>query len=156
MRIDSIKFAQEFVKRLLSENEKNFIKIAGDLSRILRRIVSMILSDGLINTILFAYNKAKVQNLKRICKNGRIFGVSEKEIKKETYKWVLATYFLTSSMVEREGKITQKEIPHLDSILEKLVSLKQDPSRYYLLQEMVIMDLEALSKITGAYGEMVP
>lgn len=155
MRVGSIKFAQEFVKRLLNEDERSFMEIAGDLSRILRRIVSMILSEGLINTILFAYNKAKVQYLKGICETEKIFGVGGKEIKKETYKWVLATYFL-ASILERRGEIVREEIPRIDLILEKLVSLKKDPPSYYLLQEMVIMDLEALSKITGAYEEMIP
>jgi len=129
------------VQAALKFREKLGIKgdEAAELSRKAKRMFSMTLTEGAISSFLFAYSKAKNENVKKLLSNYEEY----KNLEKEEGEWGLIAAFLIKEALS-DMKLDGDLVNLMNKLHEKDVRMK--------VERATLRYLEALGKVLDAYS----
>ncbi|MEM1798442.1 MAG: type III-B CRISPR module-associated protein Cmr5, partial [Candidatus Jordarchaeales archaeon] len=115
-------------------------KEAEEISRKAKRMFSMTLTDGAISSFLFAYSKAKNENVKKL-----VEGDYEKyrEMSKEEREWALIVAFLVKEALSHISA---------DGDLVNLLNKLSDGKVRVKAERAMLRYLKALGKVLEAYS----
>lgn len=114
-------------------------KEAEDVSRKAKRMFSMTLTGGAISSFLFAYSKAKNENVKKLIEDYKKYkGMSEEE-----GRWGLIVAFLVKEALSN-FKITGDLVDLMKRLSDRETRLK--------IERTMLRYLEALAKVLDAYS----
>lgn len=153
------RFIGEFTKkeRATCSEEEIFSILARDASRTAKRFFSMIISNGLLRSLVFALNKTTVWTLEKSEKNevpngfNKAFkNIVEKKTLSDSDKWLIVLWYVLDYPLK---EFLPSDInTFAEELLNKLLRLKEPgEAKYALLEHKILIHLDILSKILAAY-----
>jgi len=125
---------------------KYFYENVGGIARKAKRFIVYIMSEGLVKALMFAYSKAKtenIQNFEEVTKN-----VAHKRIEwSETYDWIVVSKFTIDFIKENFGKILGNLSTDPEDFIGTLIANKD---RLLYMEEITIKALNILSMLCVA------
>jgi len=125
---------------------KYFYENVGGIARKAKRFIVYIMSEGLVKALMFAYSKAKtenIQNFEEVTKN-----VAHKRIEwSETYDWIVVSKFTIDFIKENFGKILGNLSTDPEDFIGTLIANKD---RLLYVEEITIKALNILSMLCVA------
>lgn len=125
---------------------KYFYENVGGIARKAKRFIVYVMSEGLVKALMFAYSKAKtenIQNFEEVTKN-----VAHKEVEwSETYDWIVVSKFTIDFIRENFGKILGNLSTDPEDFIGTLIANKD---RLLYVEEITIKALNILSMLCFA------
>ena len=127
-------------------------ELAGKLTRITKRLANMIMADGLLNALLFAYSKAKYKTIDEIIKEEDTSQIRllDGEKVKEKKIWALMIWIVVK-IFKKIGLLSNIDVKNLASYepLNLLGEIRNVPT---FAEKYLIKNLDVLAKFFDAYS----
>lgn len=139
-------FITNYLDPLLKTDKENMSENFKKIARYSKRFISQTLGGGIIESLLFAYNKAKVENVLEFINGNKSIVMSNQKLK-DNGPWIIILGFLYLNILKDHCKLNT---PDLINILNSTCFESKNRS---IIERVIVRYMILFTRIIEAYGD---